>query len=55
MEEKLNWLIKEVTNATDAAANEIKKYVQAGFIEVRTKLNSLYDVVLKRAPESETV
>ena len=31
------------------------KSVQEGFIEVRTKIDSIYDVVLNRAPKSVTV
>ena len=31
------------------------KSMQEGFIEVRTKIDSIYDVVLNRAPKSVTV
>ena len=55
MEAQLDRLIKAIMNATDVVAKEIKKSTQDGFTEVRTKLDSLYDDVLKRAPESVVV
>ena len=48
----MNRLIKEVLDATDVTTKEMNKSAQEGFMEVQTKLDSLYDVVLKRAPES---
>ena len=51
----MNWLIKEVVDATYVATKEMMKSVQEQFTEVRTKLDSLYDVVLKRALEGAIV
>ena len=42
-------------NPNSEPPKKIMKSTQARFIEVRKKLDSLYDVVLKRAPESATV
>ena len=47
MEVQLNQLIKEVENATDAAIKEMTKSTQVGFMKLRTKIDSLYHVVLK--------
>ena len=55
MEAQLNQLIKAVANVTDVVAKEMTKFAKEGFTEVRTKLDSIYDVVLKRALESATV
>ena len=49
LEAQLNCLIKAVTDATDAATKEMMKYSLEGFEKVRTTINSIYDVVLKRA------
>ena len=51
MEAQLNQLIKAINDATDAIPKEMNKSAQDGFDEVSTKLDSLYNVVLKRAPE----
>ena len=55
MEAQLHWLVEAVNDATDAASKEMKKLEQEGFIEVRDKLDSVYNVILKRVPESTTV
>ena len=55
MEAQLNRLIKAVADATHVAGKEMMKCVQVGFNKVRTKLDSLYDLVLKRALESMNV
>ena len=55
MEAQLNRLIKAIKNEIDAEAKEMTKSAQVGFTQVRTKLDSLYDVVLKRAPERVTM
>ena len=42
MEAQLNWLIKEVADAIDVARKEMLKYIQHGFVEVRTKQDYFY-------------
>ena len=37
MEVQLNWLVKVVNDATDAAAKEMKKSAQEGFTEVKNQ------------------
>ena len=55
MEVKLNRLVKVVNDVTDAAAKEMKKSTQEGFTEVRTKLESFYDIVSKISLENATL
>ena len=55
VEAQLNRLIKAIKNVTDATSEVMKKSMQEGFVEVRTRLDSLYDVVLKKAPEVVTM
>ena len=55
MEVQLNWLVKAINDANNATKKEMNKSVQEGFTEVRTKLDSVYDIVSKRAPESMIV
>ena len=51
----MNQLIKEITTATDTEVEEMKKQVTKEFREVKNCLELLVDVVLKRAPEEDTV
>ena len=51
MEVQLNWLVNAFNNAIDAVAKEMKKSKQDGFFDVSKKMDSLYNVVFKRAPE----
>ena len=51
----MNQLIKEITTATDTEVEEMKKQVTKEFREVKNCLELLVDVVLKRAPEADTV
>ena len=55
MEVQLNQLVKSINDATNVDAKEMRKSMQEGFIEVRTKLDFVYEIVSKRAPESMTV
>ena len=52
MEAQLQQIVKDVNDATDATAKEMKKSTQEGFTEVRTKLESNYNVIFQRVLES---
>ena len=49
LEEQLNRLVKAIIDATRVAEKEMMKSSQVE--KVRTKLDSLYNVILKRSPE----
>ena len=51
IEAQLNHLVVAIRTRIDGAAKEMKKQVQDGFGEVRTHLDSLFDIVVKKAPE----
>ena len=55
MEAQLNRIFKAVNDANDVTVKEMKESTQEGFTEVRTKLDYVYDILSKRAPESMTV
>ena len=55
MEAQLKHLTKAITDATDAAAKEMKKFEQEGIAEVRSRLDSLCDAVLNKVPERAIV
>ena len=42
-------------DSIDVVAKEMKKSAQDRFVEVRTKLDSLYDFFSKRVPEGVTM
>ena len=50
----MNQLVKVVRDAIDTVSKEMNKSTQDGFTEVSTKLDSLYNVFLKRALEKGT-
>ena len=52
MEEQLHLLFKVANDVNDATTKEMKKSSQEGFVEVRTKLDYVYNIVLQRVPES---
>ena len=55
MEAQLNWLIKAITIATNVVAEEMKKQATKVFSEVNTRLDSLFDVLLKKSLEAVTI
>ena len=55
MEAQLQWLIKALTDTSNTATKEMRNSAQEGFVEVRTKLDYVYDAILRREPESVTV
>ena len=54
-EAQLQRLIKAITESSDVAANEMRRYFQEGFTEVCTKLDSIYNVVARRGHKSTVV
>ena len=55
MEVQLQRLIKAVTYSSDTTAKETWKSSQEGVVEVHIKLDSIYNVVSQRGPESVVV
>ena len=51
MESQLQWIIKYVTDSSDAMTQAMHQSNQEGFSTVRAKLDSIYDVVSKTTPE----
>ena len=51
----MQWLIKAVTDKYDTKVIVMCQSTQEGFVKVRNKLDSIYNVVLKRAPKSVIV
>ena len=55
LESQLECLIKAATTSSSIAAIVMCQSTQEGFVKVRNKLDSIYNVVLKRAPKSVIV
>ena len=55
MEAQLNWLVKAINNVVYAATKKMKKSIREGYTEVITKLDCVYDIVLRREPNIMTV
>ena len=55
MEAQLQWLVKAVNDKTDVVSKEMKKSAYEGFMEVISKLDYVYNIVLQRVLESTVV
>ena len=51
LEAHLKCFIKVIMESSDAATKEMRRCAQEGFTEVRTKLESIYTIVLRKGRE----
>ena len=55
LEAQLQRLIKVITDSTNVAAKEMRRYSKEGFFEVCTKKDYIYNVVVRSRPKGVVV